>query len=154
MPDSADLFAAFLAELQTLPSSTRLEQADTEAIYALAYQQLLRGDFQTAYRFFSLLTLYRPTDVKYLAGLAMSCKTLRAYDAAIGVYAFMALIEPTEPQHQLSIAECLLHQGATEDARQTLAVVQRFCAAYSGHERAAARAQAITSLLAPTEHAH
>lgn len=149
----ADIFSDFLAELEALPSSSRLEQADTEAIYALAYQLVAQGHFDTSYRYFSLLTLYRPTDVKYLAGLALSHKMLQRYEAAVGVYSFMALIEPAEPQHQLSIAECLLRQGETKDAQDTLALVMRFCQENSGHENVAERAKAIALLLSRTDDA-
>ncbi|WP_315124589.1 tetratricopeptide repeat protein [Comamonas antarctica] len=149
MPDTADtdIFQRFLADLQALPSRSRLDQADTEAIYALAYQQAVHGHFDTAYRYFSLLTLYRPTELKYLAGLALSYKMLQEYESAIGVYAYMAMIEADEPEHQLAIAECLLLQGNLDDARATLDLVARFCAENSGHEKTSARVQAITALL-------
>lgn len=145
--DNTDLFKRFLADLVALPSSSRLDQADTEAIYALAYQQVAHGRFDTAYRYFSLLTLYRPTELKYLGGLALSYKMLQEYENAIGVYAYMAMIEEGEPEHQLSIAECLLQQGKADDARKTLDLVTRFCQENSGHEKAGERAQAITALL-------
>lgn len=146
-PTTSSIFKRFLTELIALPSSSRLEQADTEAIYALAYQQAVHGHFDTAYRYFSLLTLYRPTELKYLGGLALSYKMLQEYENAIGVYAYMAMIEEGEPEHQLSIAECLLHQGKADDARATLALVTRFCEENSGHENAGERARAITALL-------
>ncbi len=148
-----DIFAGFLADLEALPSSSRLDRADTEVIYALAYQFVAQGHFDTAYRYFSLLTLYRPTDVKYLAGLALSYKMLQRYDAAVGVYSFMALIEPAEPQHPLSSAECLLLQGQAQEARDTLALVMRFCQENSGHEKTGQRAKAIALLLSPSDDA-
>ena len=77
----------------------------------------------------------------------MSYKMLQAYEAAIGVYSFMAMIEPGEPEHQLCIAECLLLNGETADAQETLALVLRFCEENSGHEKADERAQAIALLL-------
>ena len=59
----------------------------------------------------------------------------------------MAMIQEGEPEHQLSIAECLLQQGKADDARETLDLVTRFCQENSGHEKAGERAQAITALL-------
>ncbi|MNE92634.1 hypothetical protein D3C80_1903820 [compost metagenome] len=85
--------------------------------------------------------------MKYLAGLALSYRMLQQYEAAVGVYSFMALLEPAEPQHQLSIAENLLLQGETKDARDTLALVMRFCQEHSGHEKVGERAKAIALLL-------
>ncbi|MET1115650.1 MAG: hypothetical protein ABWY08_11965, partial [Comamonas sp.] len=64
-----------------------------------------------------------------------------------GLYAFMALIEPDAPQHHLAIAECLLLQGETQQARDTLSLVVRFCEKNPGHEPTAERAEAIAVLL-------
>lgn len=146
-PAHAELVPEFLADLAALPSASRLEDADVENIYALAYQLLLQGHYENAGKHFALLTLYRPTATKFLAGAALCHKMLQRYEAAIGVYAFMCMIEPAEPEHQLGIAECLLLQGQAQEARDTLALVVRFCAENPGHELAAQRAKAIAARL-------
>lgn len=142
----------FQAELEALPSSLRLSAAEAGVIYAQAYQYVAQGHFDVACRYFSLLTLYRPTHIAYLAGLALSYKMLRHYAEALSVYSFMAAIDGDEPQHTLSIAECLLFAGAEDEARQTLEMVVRFCQQWPDHARAAKageRAQAMMALLSP-----
>lgn len=149
MPHTAlsDPIAGLISDLEALPSRQRLSDSDTEVIYAFGYQEAAQGRFEPAHRYFSLLTLYRPTSVKYLAGLAWSCKKLQRYAEAVGLYAFMALIEPDAPQHHLAIAECLLLQGETQQARDTLALVMRFCEKNPGHEPTAERAATIAALV-------
>lgn len=140
------------AELEALPSSARLSPSESAVIYAQAYQYVAQGHFDMAYRYFSLLTLYRPTSIAYLAGLALSYKMLRRYAEALSVYSFMAAIDAEEPQHTLSIAECLLLAGAEEEARRTLDMVVRFCRQRPDHDKAAKageRAQAMMALLSP-----
>lgn len=135
------------AELEALPSSTRLSPSDTKVIYAQAYQYVAQGQFGMAFSYFSLLTLYRPTCMAYLAGLALSYKMLRRYAEALSVYSFMAAIDHGEPQHTLAIAECLLLAGDYDEARRALDMVVRFCQEESGHAKAGERAQAMAALL-------
>lgn len=150
MPNNShtELVTAFIAGLETLPSRARLDDADTESIYASAYQLVQQGDFEKASSLFLMLLIYRPTTVKYLAGAALCHKMLRKEELAAGLYAFMALIEPEQPLHHLCIAECQLQQGKKQEARDSLALVLQFCEDHSGHEKTRARAQAIDSLLA------
>lgn len=144
-PDSV---ASLKAALDTLPSNQRLSQDDCKAVYGLAYHAVAQGHFETAFRYFSLLTLYRPTEPAYLSGLALSYKLLKRYAEALSVYSFLAVTDTGgEPQHTLSIVECLLLLGAYEEARNTLDLVQRFCEESGAHAKAAERAQALASML-------
>jgi type III secretion system low calcium response chaperone LcrH/SycD len=137
------------SELEALPSQGRLSNEDAQAIYALAYQSVAQARFDEAYRYFSLLTLYKPTDVAYLGGLALTYKMLKRYQAALSVYSFMAAIDAPEPQHSLSIAECLLLMGEYDEARITLDRVARYCQSHAGHAKAGNRAAALASMLTP-----
>jgi type III secretion system low calcium response chaperone LcrH/SycD len=151
MPQTADTSVDSVARLkealQALPSSQRLSRADTQAIYALAYNHVAQGHFESAYRYFSLLTLYQPTDVGYLSGLALCYKMLKQYGEALSVYSFLAAMDSKDPQHTLSIVECLLLLGAFDEARSTLDMVVRFCKEESGHEKAGERAEALAAML-------
>ncbi|MFC7206471.1 CesD/SycD/LcrH family type III secretion system chaperone [Comamonas endophytica] len=150
MPDTsnADIVKKFIADLEALPSRARLDDDDTEIIYAEAYQLVQQGNFEKAVSLFSMISIYRPTTIKYLAGLAICEKKLGRPESAAGIYAFMALIETEQPLHHLCIAECLLQQGKKQEARESLALVVQFCEANSGHEKTLARARAIDALLA------
>jgi len=144
---AVDSVARLKEALEALPSSQRLSRTDTEAIYALAYQFVAQGRFEAAYRYFSLLTVYQPTDTAYLSGLALSAKMLQRYGEALSVYSFLAALDAREPQHTLSIVECLLLLGAYDEARSTLDLVMRFCKEEGGHDKAGERAEALAAML-------
>ena len=115
------------AALEALPSSSRLSNVDADVIYALAYNLVMQGRHEAAYRYFSLLTLYQPTNIDYLAGLAHSYRMLELFAEALNIYSFLAVIDPDQPEHTLAIAECLLLQKEVQEARDTVAMVLRYC---------------------------
>lgn len=147
-PRSPDTLSTFKAALEALPSSQRLTDEDTEAIYGLAYRAVGQGHYESAFRYFSLLTLYRPTHPTYLGGLALCYRMLERHAEALSVYSFLAATDADgEPEHTLSIVECLLRLGAHDEARQSLTWVRQFCSANQGHEKATERAGALATLL-------
>lgn len=135
--------------LEALPSSSRLSQADTDAIYALAHQMVVQGRYETAYGYFSLLTLYKPTNVSYLKGLALCYRMLERYDEALNVYAFLATIDAQEVDHSIAIVECLLLKRELDEARATMALILQFCAENPVPAKTSARVQALHELLDP-----
>mgnify|MGYP000935145161 CR=1 FL=1 len=139
----------FTDALTQRSASARLTRAQAQAVYALAYQLVAQGQFDKAYEYFALLTLYYPTDAAYLAGLALCYRMLGRYEQAINVYAFLATLQAQEPAHSVSISECLMLQGAFEQALQTLQLVLRYCREHSGFDKVAQRAQALAQLLKP-----
>jgi type III secretion system low calcium response chaperone LcrH/SycD len=135
------------AALEQLPSSARLSNADTEAIYALAHSSVAQGRYETAYRYFSLLALYRPTNVTYLTGLARTYRLMERYEEALNVYSFLATIDPGEPEHTLAIAECLLLQRDLAEAQRTVEMVIRYCKENQVPEKVRSRAEAVSALM-------
>ena len=115
------------AALEALPSSSRLSKVDADVIYALAYNLVTQGRHEAAYHYFSLLTLYQPTNIDYLMGLAHSYRMLEQFAEALNIYSFLAVIDPEQPEHTLAIAECLLLQKEVQEARDTVAMVLRYC---------------------------
>jgi type III secretion system low calcium response chaperone LcrH/SycD len=149
-PAPADsLIGRLRQSLEALDSSSRLSRTDTEAIYAMAYNLVTQGQIELANGYLSLLTLYAPTNTKYLSGLALTYKLLKAYDAALSVYTFAAALEPRQPKHMLALAECQMLQGDGDGARESLKLVIAFCADYKEFEVVSVRAQAISDLMGP-----
>ena len=136
--------------LEALPSNSRLSRTDTEAIYGMAYNMVKQGQIEQANGYLSLLTLYAPTNTKYLSGLALTYKLLKAYDAALSVYTFVAALEPLQRQHTLALAECQMLQGDGDGARESLKLVIGFCAEHKEFEAVGMRAQAIAGLMGPS----
>lgn len=156
-PAPADsLIGRVRQSLEALPSSSRLSRTDTEAIYGMAYNMVMQGQVELANGYLSLLTLYAPTNTKYLSGLALTYKLLEAYDTAVSLYTFVAALEPRQPKHTLALAECQMLQGAPDEARETLGLVVRYCAEHAESAAVGKRAQALLDLMGParaSEHA-
>lgn len=133
--------------LEALPSSSRLSNADTDAIYALAYQFVAHGRYESAYGYFSLLTLYKPTNVTYLQGLALCYRMLERYDEALNVYSFLATIDPDNLDHHMAIIECLLLKRDYEEAQQTVTSLLQYCKENAITGKVGDRAEALLGLL-------
>lgn len=133
--------------LEALPSSSRLSQADTDAIYALAHQLVVQGRYETAYRYFSLLTLYKPTNTTYLQGLALCYRMLERYAEALNVYSFLSVIAPENLDHGIAIAECLMLQREFSEAQETMALVLQHCKENAIQDKNSVRAAALWELL-------
>ncbi len=134
-------------QLEALPSSRRLPDSVAEHIYAMAYNLLGQGRNGDAQRYFEVLTLYRPTDARFLAGLGVCNQALGHPDQAITNYAFAAHVDPGKPEYMLAIAECELLQKDYDMARQTLAIVIRFCKEKGGFEKTRLRAEGMLALM-------
>ena len=147
-PAPADsLIGRLRQSLDALPSSTRLSRTDTEAIYAMAYNLVTQGQIEQASGYLSLLTLYAPTNTKYLSGLALTYKLLKAYDAALSVYTFAAALEPHQPQITVAIAEVQMLQGDFGGSRESLTLVVNYCADHQEAAGIGKRARAMLDLI-------
>jgi type III secretion system low calcium response chaperone LcrH/SycD len=135
--------------LEALPSSRKMSRADADAIYALAYNFVAQGHYESAFRYFSVLVLYNPTNAVYLNGLALTHKLLERFDEAITVYSMLAVFDPGNPAHTLAVAECQLLKRDYEEGRRSLDMVVRFCRERGGNDRVLARAEALAAILKP-----
>lgn len=139
----------FKADLEALPSSKRLSQADADAVYALAWNAIAQGRNQDALRYFALLLLYRPTNTVYLTGQALAFQRLKLFDQAIVAYSFLGVLDPANPAHTLAVGECQLLKRELHAGRETLALVVRFCKENPGHDKVQARALGLMELTRP-----
>ncbi|WP_428000743.1 tetratricopeptide repeat protein [Acidovorax sp.] len=134
--------------LESLPSTSRLSNSDTEAIYALGHQLVVQGRYETAYRYFSLLTLYKPTHTAYLQGLALCYRMLERYDEALNVYSFLATVDTDNLDHGIAIVECLLLKREFDEAKHNVELVLQYCKENAAADtKAAERAQVLMDLL-------
>lgn len=148
---------AFKASLDTLPSRSRLTDDDAEALYTLAHRAMLQGHAEAALKHLTLLGLYRPADVKYLGALGKVLRQLSRHQEAMNVYAFLAVIDADDVEHNLNIAECLMLLRSYEEARDLTHLIIQACKEGSVGSNAAvlARAEAIAELMrSRDDHAH
>jgi type III secretion system low calcium response chaperone LcrH/SycD len=144
---STGALAQLQRELESLPQSRCLTDADAEAVYSLAYREFGQARYEEALRYFQLLLIYRPTAKTYLLGAALCLQRLRRYEPAILVFSALGVVDAAEPSHTLAVAECQLLCHKREEARQTLGLVIDFCRASAAHEKVLARAQAMLELM-------
>jgi type III secretion system low calcium response chaperone LcrH/SycD len=148
LPDAAiDAVLKLKQELESLPHTQRLTDADAEAVYALAYREYTQARYEEALRYFQVLLVYRPTHKVYLLGAALCLQRVRRYDLAIAAYGALSLLDPQQPSHTLALAECQLLCHEHAQARETLALVIDFCHDNPGHDPVRARAEAMLELM-------
>jgi|SoiMethySBSTD1v2_1073268.scaffolds.fasta_scaffold00824_10 type III secretion system low calcium response chaperone LcrH/SycD len=149
MQEDSRLFQRFVGELEQLPSSKRFSAQELEAVYALARGMYMSGRFEEALRYFGYLTLYRPTEPKYLLGLAASQQMARHFEVAIQTYSFLTLLDPTDPEPTLHIGECLMFLGQVAEARDSFTMVIAMANVSGGkHAAMKARAEGLLQALA------
>jgi len=150
---TADAVTTVLAqvcrELESLPSARRLTDADTGAVYSLAYREYGQGRYEEALRYFQLLLVYRPTSPVYMLGGALCLQRLRRYELACSAFAALCCLEPEVPGHTLALAECQLLCNQHAQARDALQMVVYHCDTHPGHDRVRARAHAMLELMRP-----
>jgi predicted Zn-dependent protease len=143
---SAEAFAALRTGLEALPSSKRITADEAEAIYSMVHSAIVQGHHDSALRYLALLTFFNPTEPRYLSALALTYKNVGQMTEALNVYSFLALLEPAELLHALSVAECHLLLQQPEQARPVLAFVADTSQGVPGSEKLHARAQALLKL--------
>jgi type III secretion system low calcium response chaperone LcrH/SycD len=147
MENTSRLFSKFVSDLEGLDSSKRFSRDELEAVYALAHNLFSSGKFDEALKYFAFLTLYAPTDPKYLLGLAASQQMARQYEAAIQTYSFLTLLDPSDPGPTLRIGECLMMLGQANDARDSFKMVIAMGNASGKHSPLKARAEGLLGAL-------
>ena len=137
-------------QLESLPASRRLSDREIDIIYSMARNLLQQGRYEEARSYFVFIVFFRPTEVRILVGLGVANQLLRRYEDAICNYALAAHVEPLQPAHSLSIAECEILQADFAAARERLAIVIRFCKEKGGLDKTLARAEGLISLIPAT----
>jgi type III secretion system low calcium response chaperone LcrH/SycD len=138
---------SMLRDLAALPSNGRIPQDAFETVYAMAFNLLTQGQIEQAQRYFALLFVYAPTDVRFVLGLAIAHHSAGRVDDALSMYSLAGTLEPKNPQHLFAMAECFLERQEFEAARSLLITLTRHCAKYPEHEALGGRAQALLDLL-------
>lgn len=147
-PPAATSIEVFKVALQTLPSASRISDEDAEIVYGIAYQLLVQARPLEAMRYFMLLALYRPTNTKYLSGMARTFRLLERPREAMEMYSLLVLLEPSEIHHSLAVAECLLMMRQADEARDLVDLVIQGCKASSSTAvETLERARAIAKLI-------
>ena len=123
-PQRTELGRLLAAQLDTLPSASRLTPEQLEVVYALAYSHVAQHQYEQASPIFSFLCLYGPTRKHYLIGLALCLQMQERYEEAMDTYALILMLYPDHYDAALRTAECQLSCGQLAQAGETLALLQ------------------------------
>ena len=144
MTTTTELLADFEARHARSPAASRYTDAELEILYAMVHGLYQQGNFEKAASFFSVLTLYRPTSVRFLKGLAASRFMSRSFEAAVSTYAFLVMLQPHDLEAQCMYGNSLLMAGELGEARKVLRGV---AAAEEGDLKFKDRAKALLALI-------
>lgn len=139
--------AALIEQLRDLPSAQRLSLETLESVYGLAFNHYSQGQYEAALRYFGFLTVYRPTEPRFLNGLALSHQRLGNYEAAIQAYSMAAVIDPLAPQHMMGVADCQLLAGQFDAALGSLETVIHYCRDVGGFNTLMQRAEDLKAYI-------
>lgn|SRR5690554_59997 len=139
------------AGMRALESSSRFSPELLDQVGDMAYNLLEQGRIEDAYLYYSFLTTYRPTGARFLIGQGVCAREMGRSAEACLLFDLAACVEPEEPAVSLLSAECQLLMGQTAEARETLELVERFCAGRPEHEEVGARARALRELIADAQ---
>lgn len=146
--DAGAQVEALIAGMRGLESARRFSPELLDHVGDMAYNLVRQGRFDDAYRYYGFLTVYQPTETRFLVGQGICARELGRLAEARMMFDMAACLEPEEPAHTLLSAENALMMGQIDDARESLDQVVRFCAAATGHDAVARRAAALLELTA------
>lgn len=91
-----------------------------EALYQLAYRLYGQGKYEEAQRMFAVLLLHDHTDRRFYLAYGACAHMLKRHAVALRYYGMASLLNLTDPQPLIHMAECQLVLGDRGKARQVL----------------------------------
>lgn len=105
---------------KTTKDALGLTDAMVEGIYGQAYRLYNTGKYRDACQIFRLLLMINATEVKYAMGFAACFHMLKEYDAAVGAYNMVTVIDPNNPIPFYHISDCYIKLGDPLSAKVAL----------------------------------
>lgn len=139
---------ALLSQGVTVGSLSGLSPRVVESFYALGYGWFNAGRLADAERVFALVAMQDHLDRRYQLALAMTLHAQGRHERALRPYGMASLLDLTDPEPVLRMAECLLSLGRKDEARLSLQqALEQARARPQQHEAAGRRAQTILELM-------
>ncbi|MBF0103143.1 MAG: SycD/LcrH family type III secretion system chaperone, partial [Desulfobacterales bacterium] len=128
-----------------------LTDKDMEAIYSLGYTAYNNGKFEDAMKVFKFLSFYDHMQKKYWMGLAGCRQMLKDYAGAVQAYAYIAILDVSDPKVHLHAADCLMALKSYKEAESALLAAVHWAGDQSGYADVKNRALAVLQVLKRTE---
>lgn len=136
--------------LGCLQSGHSVAEPDLQILVATGAHFSIMGQHERALEFLTLLCNLRPAHQGYLGALAVTLVHLGRPDQALGIYRRLDVLDPCNPLHSLSIAECLIRLQRMPEALHLLEVVIDFCGELETLLEVRQRAQALYDVIGST----
>ncbi|THF57279.1 SycD/LcrH family type III secretion system chaperone [Pseudothauera rhizosphaerae] len=137
----------FVADGGTLAQVLHIDAKEMEAVYAMAYGYYRQARWQEALKAFTFLVAHDQWEKRYLVGRAACLQMLKQYDAALKAYGLAYVLDATDVDVLLHMAECLIGQGKKEEALGLLESVGELAEGKPQFTGQALRAKAMAALL-------
>lgn len=139
---------ALLSQGVTIGSLSGLSPRGVEALYALGHGWFNAGRLAEAERVFAWVAVQDHFNRRYQLALAMALHAQGKHERALRPYGMASLLDLTDPEPVLRMAECLLSLGRKGEARQSLQqALEQVRVRPQQHHAVGQRAQAILELM-------
>ncbi|RYX93953.1 MAG: CesD/SycD/LcrH family type III secretion system chaperone [Comamonadaceae bacterium] len=131
----------------TLAPLMGVSVGDQEAIYALAYAAYTQARYEEAMQAFSYLMTVDHLDRRFCSGFAACLRAQKRHAEALKYYFSASLLDLTDPEPVMRMAECHLALNDKPQARAALAYGLDQARAHETHRSYVPRLEAMLSFL-------
>lgn len=118
-----------------------------EAMYYLAHTFYGQGKYAEALKIFGILVIENHVDRRFHGGLAACMQMLRRHEEALKYYGISSMLDLTDPDPVIHMAECYLALGERAKARESLDYALLQARGHSRHHAHVGRIEAMLSFL-------
>lgn len=149
MPDMAQGLALidYLSAGNTLAESMGQSVESLEALYAIGFTLYDQAKYDEAKRVFAHLMTANHVDRRFSNGFAACLHMQRDHAEAIRFYTIASILDLTDPEPPMHIAECYLALGDRAQARNSVNYGLTQARAHKEHQRFVARLEAMLGFL-------
>jgi type III secretion system low calcium response chaperone LcrH/SycD len=122
-------YAEAIAQHGTLKEPLEITDQEMIDAYEQALEAYNQGDYESAVRQFTTLTLIDPQEADLHLATGNALQQLGEHRLAFGHFSAAATLSPADPGPLFRIAECQLALSMDHEARETLRECLRLCAA-------------------------
>jgi len=97
-----------IERLRQVPPSGKLDDQSAEIFYGLGYGRLTALQYEDAAVVFGMLVAVRPTEARFLSGLAHSLRGMGDAETAATLFSLAGAQEPGNPGHYFALVDLLL----------------------------------------------
>lgn len=130
--------------MKTSTAAYRLTTDELDELHRVAHNAYLQGRYDEAARYFWLLSMHAPTDVRYLKGLGASRFMDKAFLDAAVAYLYLVQIAPKDAEAHGMLGHAFLMLGDRTQAGEHLRQAVRLPGSDAG---VVARARALLELV-------